>query len=76
MQELSSWCCAVVFAVTALIDRSHVVVVVCRSERLAKYNQLLRIEEELGSDAGEEGIWGGRRGCWHANSMSSCLLSN
>lgn len=23
----------------------------CRSERLAKYNQLLRIEEELGSDA-------------------------
>ncbi|PHU05191.1 Enolase [Capsicum chinense] len=24
----------------------------CRSERLAKYNQLLRIEEELGADAG------------------------
>jgi hypothetical protein len=24
-----------------------------RSERLAKYNQLLRIEEELGEDAGE-----------------------
>jgi enolase len=23
----------------------------CRSERLAKYNQLLRIEEELGSNA-------------------------
>lgn len=23
----------------------------CRSERLAKYNQLLRIEEELGADA-------------------------
>jgi enolase len=23
----------------------------CRSERLAKYNQLLRIEEELGKDA-------------------------
>lgn len=23
----------------------------CRSERLAKYNQILRIEEELGSDA-------------------------
>jgi enolase len=23
----------------------------CRSERLAKYNQLLRIEEELGGDA-------------------------
>ena len=23
----------------------------CRSERLAKYNQLLRIEEELGNDA-------------------------
>merc|ERR1719205_552512 len=23
----------------------------CRSERLAKYNQLMRIEEELGSDA-------------------------
>ena len=23
----------------------------CRSERLAKYNQLLRIEEEMGSDA-------------------------
>ena len=23
----------------------------CRSERLAKYNQLLRIEEELGSKA-------------------------
>ena len=23
----------------------------CRSERLAKYNQLLRIEEELGSEA-------------------------
>ena len=23
----------------------------CRSERLAKYNQLLRIEEELGEDA-------------------------
>ena len=23
----------------------------CRSERLAKYNQLLRIEEELGTDA-------------------------
>jgi enolase len=23
----------------------------CRSERLAKYNQLLRIEEELGSSA-------------------------
>ena len=23
----------------------------CRSERLSKYNQLLRIEEELGSDA-------------------------
>ena len=24
---------------------------VCRSERLAKYTQLMRIEEELGSDA-------------------------
>ena len=23
----------------------------CRSERLSKYNQLLRIEEELGADA-------------------------
>jgi len=23
----------------------------CRSERLAKYNQLLRIEEEMGADA-------------------------
>lgn len=23
----------------------------CRSERLAKYNQLLRIEEEIGADA-------------------------
>jgi len=23
----------------------------CRSERIAKYNQLLRIEEELGSEA-------------------------
>ena len=23
----------------------------CRSERLAKYNQLLRVEEELGADA-------------------------
>jgi enolase len=23
----------------------------CRSERLAKYNQILRIEEELGADA-------------------------
>ncbi|MDK2413628.1 hypothetical protein QHH03_31535, partial [Aphanizomenon sp. 202] len=23
----------------------------CRSERLAKYNQILRIEEELGSNA-------------------------
>lgn len=26
-------------------------VVVSRSERLAKYNQILRIEEELGSEA-------------------------
>jgi len=54
-----------------------VVVVVCRSERLAKYNQLLRIEEELGADAGEEGIReGGRGGCWQANRMSWCLLKN
>ena len=29
----------------------------CRSERLAKYNQLLRIEEELGASA----IYAGRR---------------
>jgi len=28
----------------------------CRSERLAKYNQLLRIEEELGSDAVYAGV--------------------
>merc|ERR1711921_72125 len=28
----------------------------CRSERLAKYNQLLRIEEELGSEAKYAGI--------------------
>jgi len=28
----------------------------CRSERLAKYNQLLRIEEELGSDATYAGV--------------------
>ena len=28
----------------------------CRSERLAKYNQLLRIEEELGSSATFAGI--------------------
>jgi len=28
----------------------------CRSERLAKYNQLLRIEEELGSEAKFAGI--------------------
>jgi enolase len=27
----------------------------CRSERLAKYNQLLRIEEELGKEAGYAG---------------------
>lgn len=31
----------------------------CRSERLAKYNQLLRIEEELGADAvyAGESLW-------------------
>jgi len=28
----------------------------CRSERLAKYNQLLRIEEELGSSATFAGL--------------------
>lgn len=28
----------------------------CRSERLAKYNQLLRIEEELGKDAVYAGV--------------------
>merc|ERR1711907_707030 len=28
----------------------------CRSERLAKYNQLLRIEEELGADAVYAGV--------------------
>ena len=28
----------------------------CRSERLSKYNQLLRIEEELGEDAVFAGI--------------------
>jgi enolase len=28
----------------------------CRSERLAKYNQLLRIEEELGSKAVYAGV--------------------
>lgn len=28
----------------------------CRSERLAKYNQLLRIAEELGSEAGYAGV--------------------
>jgi enolase len=28
----------------------------CRSERLAKYNQLLRIEEELGGDAKFAGV--------------------
>merc|ERR1711916_290406 len=28
----------------------------CRSERLAKYNQLLRIEQELGADAKYAGI--------------------
>jgi enolase len=28
----------------------------CRSERLAKYNQLLRIEEELGADAKFAGV--------------------
>ncbi|HOX10143.1 MAG TPA: hypothetical protein PLA52_05840, partial [Candidatus Omnitrophota bacterium] len=28
----------------------------CRSERIAKYNQLLRIEEELGGNA----VYGGR----------------
>lgn len=32
----------------------------CRSERLAKYNQLLRIEEELGADAEYAGShWNG-----------------
>jgi enolase len=28
----------------------------CRSERLAKYNQILRIEEELGSKAKYAGV--------------------
>jgi enolase len=30
----------------------------CRSDRMAKYNQLLRIEEMLGSDA----VYAGRKG--------------
>jgi enolase len=28
-----------------------ILIMICRSERLAKYNQLLRIEEELGAAA-------------------------
>jgi enolase len=34
----------------------------CRSDRLAKYNQLLRIEEQLGSDA----VYAGTRVLRHA----------
>jgi enolase len=29
----------------------------CRSERLSKYNQLMRIEEELGASAKYAGNW-------------------
>jgi enolase len=32
----------------------------CRSERTEKYNQLLRIEEELGVSALYAGPWAGR----------------
>ncbi|OWF46702.1 Alpha-enolase [Mizuhopecten yessoensis] len=34
----------------------------CRSERLAKYNQILRIEEELGANAKFADI---TQGSWH-----------
>lgn len=44
----------------------------CRSERLAKYNQLLRIEEELGDDAGEGASGLGEGGCCR----SACLCVN
>lgn len=37
--------------VESLFMISHIFLCLGRSERLAKYNQLLRIEEELGSDA-------------------------
>ena len=41
---------------------------VCRSERLAKYNQLLRIEEELGTNAKFAGE-NFRKGVWSAASL-------
>jgi enolase len=36
----------------------------CRSERIAKYNQLLRIEEMLGDAAEYAGAWFYNRFCW------------
>jgi hypothetical protein len=49
--------------ITCTLEVQHVTVFLvcpCRSERLAKYNQLLRIEEELGADAGG---WGAAGDC-------------
>ena len=53
-----NWCTLQVTAVSVAVDHARVCCQLhqhsalhCRSERLAKYNQLLRIEEELGSEA-------------------------